>query len=481
MRALLFFCAATALVGCSDPAGRPEVVARVGGTTIDVRELRRSYLLHPQWQRGQTQMQTYLVQLEALVAQKLYAREAERLGLDRDSLLAGAIAFLREKETIKALYRKDVGGKVAVGEAEARRVYGWMKKRVSIDYVFTADSLRARGYAVALRDTAAGGPVLLGDSTAVRGRMEDVRIGGVARELEQAVFTAGLHEVRGPLAVPGGFMSFRVTGGSQEKFLSENDFQAQRPRVEKFLRNRKADSLAAVYVSALMSDKDLRLVPGVFWAVAEHFAQRVREAQVDPMKMQSVFVTSDEIRLLAVDLRTLAGEAIATHREGALTVGEFLRRLGDMPGSLRPRVRTPQNLKDAIGVVVRNQYLLARAEAEGRATDPETLYEFGLQRDEALAGAYFARRRSALPVTPAEIEEFRKRSPVAAEQVFFTLSMEALARDDKAERLLREELPALRERYGVSMDTARVRAAFHATDAPVQERPTRLYLREIFE
>ena len=466
--------------GCGRQEVKRDVVAHAGDRVIDAKELSRSYTLHPEWKRGETAAGSYLTQLHALLAQKIYAQEAERLGLDRDSLMQGYLGFLMHKEMIKGLYRRQVTDKVRVSEAEQRRIYEWSKKKVDFEYLFTRDSAQCVASAKELAARGLDGLPIRSDSSLLTGRREGVTVGSIAPEIEEALFTAGLNDVRGPIRVRDGFMALRVTGGVQEKFLSGNELTLQRQKLDKILRERKADSLGSLYVYGMMKDKDLRMKGPVFWRVAEYFERRVKEAHIDPMKMQSVNVTTDEIRGLEVDLKFMGDAVVATHREGTLTVRGLLTELAMMPGSLRPRVRTPQNLKDAIAFIVRNQYLLQEAEREALDRDPDVMEEYGLQRDETLAAAYYERRRVEVAVTPEEVEAFRKHSPVSEEQVFFKFNMTALARNAKADSILSAELPALIARYGASVDTARVRSMTPSPDAPLHEDPIRVYVREIF-
>jgi hypothetical protein len=469
------------IAGCGKQEERKDIVAHIGTRAIDKKELDRSYALHPQWKKGQTELQSYLTQIDELIAQKIFAQEAEKSGMDRDSLMESYLDFLKQKEMIKGLYRRQVREKVKVDEAEARRMYEWMKKKVDFEYVFTPDSAQCGAVTRQLAGKGISEIVLPQDSSVKAGKREGVQVGSVAPELERMLFASQVHEVRGPLRIAGGFMAVKITGGTQEKFLSENEFTLQRQKVEKLIGERKADSISSHYIHSIMSDKDLRLNAPVFWAVAEHFFRRVSEAHVDPMKIQSVNVTSDELQTLQGDLARMEGATVATHREGKLTVRQLMDALSTMPGSLRPHVRTPQNLKDAIGGIVRNQYLLKEAERQGLDKDPEVLYEYRLQKDEALASAYYARKRAGVHVTPEEAETFKKRSPVSEEQVFFKFNMTALARDAKTDSILKADLPRLKSQYTINLDTARVRSMLKTPDDVLKGDPVRMYVREIFQ
>jgi hypothetical protein len=474
--------AATCLLasGCGKKEEPKDFVAKIGSRTIDWKELKRSYVLQPQWERGQTEFQSYLTQLHDLATEKLYAQEAEKLGIDRDSLITRYLEFTRQKETIKGLYRKEILKNVMISDAEAREVYEWMKKKLDYEYVASPDSAQCALYAKQLAGKRVEQVMFPPDSSVRGGREAGATVGSVPPELERTMFTGGVDEVYGPVKAGGIYMAVKVTDALVEKFFSENEFAAQREKINSLLTNKKADSLASRYVYTIMKDTDLRLNAPVFWGVADYFFQRVKEDRRDPRMINNINVTSDELRILEGDLQSMADATIATHREGKLTVRELVAALSDMPGSLRPRVRTPQNLKDAIGGVVRNQYLLKEAARQGLDKDPDVLYEYGLQRDETLAAAYYERRRSHVNVTPDEVQALKTLAPVSENQVFFKFNMTALARDAKTDSVLRAELPGLTAQYGVVVDSAKVRATLKTPDAILNEKPMRIFVREIF-
>ena len=466
--------------GCGKREEPKDIVAKIGSRTIDWKELKRSYVLQPQWERGQTEFRSYLTQLHELTTEKLYAQEAEKLGIDRDSLMARYLEFTRQKEMIKGLYRKEILKNVKISDAEAREVYEWMKKKLDYEYVASPDSAQCALYAKQLAGKRVEQMMFPPDSSVRGGQEAGATVGSVPPELARKMFTGGVNEVYGPVKAGGIYMAVKVTDALVEQFLSEEEFAAQREKINSLLTNKKADSLASRYVYKIMKDTDLRLNAPVFWGVADYFFKRVKEDRRDPRMINNINVTSDELRILEGDLQSMADATIATHREGKLTVRELVAALSDMPGAIRPRVRTPQNLKDAIGGIVRNQYLLKEAARQGLDKDPEVLYEYGLQRDETLASAYYQQRRSQVNVTPGEVQAFKTHAPVSENQVFFKFSMTALARDAKTDSVLRAEMPGLKARYGVVVDSAKVRATLKTPDAILKQKPMRIFVREIF-
>jgi hypothetical protein len=356
-------------------------------------------------------------------------------------------------------------------------MYVRSKKKVTFAYVFSADSAHCALYR---RELAGADSVVTVDPQVRVGVKENVVIGDLAAELERVVFSAGLHEICGPMHVANGYILVKITGGEQQAFMSDNEMILQRKKLEKVISGRKADSLSSHFVATLMRDKDLRLNAPVFWGVADVFFRRVQESQIDRQGLHTVYITGDELRQLGGDLGATGNAVVATYKDGTLTVHDLLTALSAMPGGLRPRVRTPQNLKDAIGGIVRNRYLLKEAERRGLGNDPAVRNEVRMRNDEALAEAYYTYRRSGINVTPAEAQAYARTSGIAEEQVFFKVNMQALARDAKLDSVIAAELPALRVRYECRCDTAKIRSMIPAPDEVLQEDPIRLFVREVF-
>jgi hypothetical protein len=375
------------------------------------------------------------------------------------------------------LYTNEIRGRVTVSDDEIRDLYVSSKKKVTFAYVFGSDSAHCAGYR---QELTKADSVVSVDPEVRAGVKENAGVGDLALELERVVFAAGLHEICGPLRVANGYILVKIIGGEQQMFLSDNEVILQRQKLEKVISGRKADSLSSHFIATLMRDKELRLNAPVFWGVADMFFRRVKEAQIDRQGLHTVYITGDELRQLGDDLRATGNAAVATYKDGTLTVHDLLTALSAMPGGLRPRVRTPQNLKDAIGGIVRNRYLLKEAERRGLGDDPAVRNEYRMRKDETLADAYYAYRRAKVSVTPEEVTAFTRRSGIAENQIFFKMNMQALTRDAKLDSVITAELPALRVRYECRCDTAKIRTMISAPDEVLKEDPIRLFIREVF-
>ncbi|NIV73032.1 MAG: hypothetical protein GWN44_10300, partial [Calditrichae bacterium] len=199
---------------CSDTREPGEtIIATVGDCTIGWRLLWRSYHLDPKWGRGITHRQAYHNQLNYLIEQKLFAREAIANGLDKDKSIAGLLNAITEKEMIKELYRQKVASRVEISEAEYQTAYQRSKKKVQFEFVSTPNRANARAYQEQLAATPLEDIHLRSPSTEQKGTSPMFSYGDMTPELEEVVFDMQLGEVSSPLKIDRRYMVIKLIDG----------------------------------------------------------------------------------------------------------------------------------------------------------------------------------------------------------------------------------------------------------------------------
>lgn len=477
------FAAALIWAACSDrrPA-EPDILAAVGDRRIDWQHLQRGYELNPKWGRGLTRQEAYNHQLEYLVHEKLFALAAREQGLDREPDVAAYLQFIREKEMIKALYLQEVASKIHISEDEYQAAYEKLKKKVQYNYVFTPDSLRAAEYAGRLRN-ASFDDLLLSDAADYKGTTELRSFGEMDPAVEAFIFDMKPGEVHDPVKIDRGYFVIQLIYGRVEKFRSEMDFAEKKSKIRKTIFDRRAAGLANAYIKGLMGDKNLALNPQVFFAMSEAFSRQVRpKFSDDPLP---VYVSNGEIQQTRLSLQDLQNEVLITHKEGFLTVGDFLDKLANMPAGLRPKVAMAGELKDAVGVVVRNQYLVKRAYEKGLHQAPEVRKEIEIQQDEILSRRWLELQQARLTVSEEEIRQFRakpnfEKVNAAAANRLDDEQVRNLILDYKLAALKVEQAEQLSQKYRVSLDRAMLASKIPDAGALIEENPVKIVTRELF-
>ena len=463
--------------GCSRTPADLRVVGSVGDREIDARRLKRSYELSPQWRKGMTNREAHLRQLDYIMVNAMYAAEARREGLERDSNVAAHVAFLRDKELIKALYEREVRGRVLISEAEYADGYRWLKRAVSFDFIYSPDSARAVRYGRQLRVDSLPAITMLDPVADVKGTRKGVKYGELASELERPLFDGRPGDVAGPIYIRDGFMVVKVVGGEVDRFMSDMDFAAQKNRVGAIIGNRKADSLARGYIGRLMQDKGLTLNPETFWALAPVLAQRIRAVPADPFGVAPVNVTDRDLWRVEDDLGSLETQVLATYRDGSMTAGGFVTALAAMPPGLRPPLQSPQHLKDAVAIIVRNRYLAEAAREMGLEDDPDVRRNIEEQVDDALARLWLIRQIEGIPVTAADIDAYRQAGGNAPDE---TARMEEIRRR-KLGATIPGILDRLRRQYEPDIDTTALLTMIPQPEERIGSDPTPFVVRELFQ
>jgi len=471
--------------GCAQKSKPPEdCVARVGDRVITSRHLKQSFELNPKWGKGLTYREAYGNQLDYLISEKMFALDAHQQGMADDSILAGYLDFVGRKEMIKALYHEEVASKVEVSKDELENAYVRLKKQVRFAYIHTRDADRADHYAELLQRVDPDSIDLAESGEDVKGKTELLGFGEMHPEIEQFIFDMDPGEVHDPVWIDNGYMVIKLIDGEIDRFMSERDFAENRSKLEKVIIERKAAVVANGYIKDIMKDANVQLNPDVFFPVAELFFNHIRENSEGNGSIP-VFLSDEEIGMIETDPSLYQNEVIVTFRDGQMTVGEILQQLADMPAGLRPRVKMAGELRDAIGVIVRNRFLARRAEELNLDRLPEVKEAIREQRDTILAEYWLSNQKGLIAITDEEIADFRQSSSFeeaakrygvepSRDQIvdFITEYKMALVKLDATDRL--------KSTFPVAIDSALFKSSIPNQEQVIERDPIPFVTRELF-
>jgi len=289
--------------------------------------------------------------------------------------------------------------------------------------------------------------------------------------LEDVVFDLEKDEVSSLIELEDELMIVKVIDGSIDKFISERDFQEKKSQIEKVIYERKARKAANQYVKDLMLDKNLTLNPPIFYALSEQLSKIIQDKVSDtPLP---IFINDEEISLAQRSASEILDEVLATHQEGEMTVREFLNELLNMPGDLRPNVKLSLQLKNVIGVIVRNQYLAKQAEEMGLRDHPTVVYEAGIQQDEILSKLWLKKYLDRHRQTQMQDHSTHRRilNQTGTDRdpsTFFSQEWRIFASD------------SLRHIYPVTLDTVSYYSLMKQPEDTIKVDPVRIVFREFF-
>lgn len=483
-KSIIFFIFVLLSLQCErDSIPEDAIIAYAGQHPIDWKLLHRSFELNPQWKKGLTQKHAYLRQLDYLIDEKLFAQAAISDGLLQDSLLAGYLKFIQEKELVKELYRQEIASRVEISEQEYQDAYQKLKRQVKFSYVYTPSFSQAEQYAQELKTKTIEEIQLFEPTHDIKGITPFIAFGELRQEVEEKVFTLAPGEISAPLAVDNGYMIVKVIDGRVDLFMSELDFAERKNKIQKVIFERKAEKVSNAYVKKLMADKDLQLNPPVFFALSLEFSKIIKNKfSVEPLP---IYVNDSELQEARDNLSSLLPQTLITFRGGKMTVAEFLRELSCMPPDLRPNVKMAPQLKDAIGVIVRNKYLANEARRKKLDKTAKVRWEIQAQSDEILARYWLQKKYQDILVTEDAVEsfkhsadflEFLKNSSkeIDDQLIYNFLHLQKLSRY----KVLWAD--SLKTKYTVKIDTSRLVQNIKNPEMMIKENPVPMVVRELY-
>ncbi len=483
-KSIIFFIFFLLFLQCGkNSAPKDSIIAYAGQRPIDWKLLHRNFELNPQWKKGLTQKQAYLKQLDYLIHEKLFAQAAISDGLLQDSLLAGYLKFIQEKELVKELYRQEVASRVEISDQEYQDAYQKLKRQVKFSYVYTPSFSQAEQYGQELKTKTIEEIQLFEPTQDKKGTTPFIAYGELRPEVEETVFTLAPGETSAPLAIDNGYMVVKVIDGRVDLFMSELDFAEKKNKIQKVIFERKAEKVSNTYVKELMADKDLQLNPPVFFALSQEFSKIIKNKfSAEPLP---IYVNDSELREARDNLSSLLPQTLITFRGGKMTVAEFLRELSYMPPDLRPNVKMAPQLKDAIGVMVRNKYLANEARRKKLDKIDKVKWEIQVQSDEILARYWLQKKSQHILVTEDEIESFKHSADYLEFQKNSSEEMDDqlihnFLHLQKLSRYKSLWADSLKTRYTVKIDTNRLVQNIKNPEMMIKENPVPMMVRELY-
>ncbi len=460
-----------------------EEIAVVGDRIIDWQSVNQSFELEPQWKKGMTNKEAYFHQLQYLIHQKLFALAAHAEALDKDPMIAGFIKYIKHKEMIKALYKKVVAAKVDISEQDYQKAYTISKKRIILNYIYTSDSIRVDTYLKKMRESSFLEVQLIDPLSDIKGTTQPFSFGDMREELEEVVFDMMPGDVAGPFTINDGFMIVQLADGQIDKFMSEQDFALNKSKIRKVLFDRRAAKLANTYIKELMLDKNLQLNPPIFFTLADQMNRTVKNKYAD--KPLPIYISNEEINIAKGNLTSIQDEILITYQNSQMTVKEFLNNLYQIPVEFRPKAKTSRQLKDAIGVIIRNEYLEKEARKMGLDDDSTVKHNIEKQSDKILAKYWLEKRLSIMNVLPTEVEDHDNSRP---SQLFVQRTGEEVKehgsspylKDKNSAEIYNRLIDSLSTRCTIKVDSQLFYSKISNPNEIIKNNPARFIIRELF-
>jgi parvulin-like peptidyl-prolyl isomerase len=394
-------------------------LARVGNKVITLEEFKDRYELTPQIGRHVKGRENYLKAelLYSMIAEKLWAVEAENLDYDTTDIMELTFGALKKMYWRDALYQEEVRKKVKIDPedyAVARRrssfiintwyLYSEEKKDIDslyriLENGFPFDSLLAIRPEAALQDT----PYVV-----FFGKMEE--------DAEDEIYSHAPGDYTMPLKSPEGWYIFKIESVVPVSLQSDREARMVEQNIRKTVESRATQKIYSEYYKSLFKSKKVNADGEIFWSFSDKVIKIFQERAVEltPEPGENIHLEADDYYRIAGDFgKDSLNMVFIKFEKDPVTLKEFLHEFvfeGFYTNNFEAdniRARLNSRVKNFI----EKEILAREALSKGLNNYPDNDQFIKMWHDNYMATLYKRKLLRGIKVTDEEVyEEYTKEN-----------------------------------------------------------------------
>ena len=246
-------------------------LAKIGNLSISKDEFLQRYEFTPLFGKNRKGMRESLKLefLYSLIAEKLWALEAENQRLDTTQVIKFATEEYEKMFVRDALFRKDIKSKIKVSEKEI--IEGFTRKNTTLDVNYLISDKKDEIYKLynLLNQGIPFDTVLAySPEEAEQKKPIEVVYGQMELSIEDSLYNLKVGEYTSPIFTPDGWYIFKLTNKTQTVLNTINERNNARKAIKKIIESRKARKLFDKYYYNFFKGKKVDVNTKLFKSLA---------------------------------------------------------------------------------------------------------------------------------------------------------------------------------------------------------------------
>jgi parvulin-like peptidyl-prolyl isomerase len=389
------------LPACTGKQAEKEIVGKVNDRLITLQEFRLFYELDPNFAIDSTGPGALHDELDKYIDQILAYDHAEQMGLLNDSIYIKGCTWELHQAMLRELYRQQVQNQITVDDQDLRAEFLKSAIQVHVRQLFSKDLNQAERWYAQL--TQGGSFQALAreafhDTTlaANGGDLGWVTLNSLDDDFWGAIINMQKNEISRPVHTRWGYHIIQLLDRRDQVILPEEEFQHQRPMLEKKIRQRKGRQFANQYISHFIGKFNPQPDP----ATLRFLWQQVvpKDEQEKKVLSRIVELNEKQIQSIQQNYRGYLDKPLVNFKKGHFTLAEFLHGVVQMPYSNRPRFKSIEQFSNQLGTWVRDELLLREAERRNLDREPRVQAEVRSIMEQNFYNLFVEQEVSALSV-----------------------------------------------------------------------------------
>ncbi|MCU0413421.1 MAG: peptidylprolyl isomerase [Ignavibacteriaceae bacterium] len=319
-------------IGWSQPADQ-KIIAKVGSEIISESEFIERYELTPQLVAGIKGAEDALKKevLYSIVAEKLWALEAESMGLDNSELIKSTYRAIEKMYVRDALYRQEILSKVKLSDEYLIEAFRRNSLSLDLNYLFSEDEAEINDFFTQLINGVDFYSIFLKrPESTLQETPYVVSYGQMDKNVEDILYDLKLGEFTRPIKAPNGWYIFRLLSTEQKVIEDAQQAEEQQKYVLKVAEKTFTDSIYKDFYSKFFKDATAETNRELFLKLADLVEETLKtrsEKEKIPAE-EKVYIVPEDLYKIETELgpELLNAEFVKMNSQFA-TISDFLQEL----------------------------------------------------------------------------------------------------------------------------------------------------------
>lgn len=395
-----------------------EVIARIGNKTITAQEFKERFELTPRI-KGKGRKSTEAAKedlLYSIIAEKLWALEAENNGLDTTDIMQYTFPALEKMYIRDALHKTKVRDKIKIEpdafmEGRRRSSYNVLTKFFHSNNEVEIDSL------LIVLNSGASFDSLFFSRPQDAGNMYEVEYGKMEEFVEDSIYSTDIGSYTSKIKSPEGWYIFKIDTIKQNMFNTESAINSRDMNIRKTVEARALMDIHSKFYNDFFKGKTVNTDGELFWRfsdlVIEAIIKNAEELNGDNAERGKIVLSEFDFN----NIQTTLGEdtlsmIFVKFPENPVTLKEFMHDFffeGFYTTTTNPDIIRSQ-LNARVRYFIEHEYLTRAAVEEGLNQKDDVEFYRSMWRDNYLGTMYKKRLLNSIKVSDEEAFELYNKN-----------------------------------------------------------------------
>ncbi len=396
-----------------------KIIAEIGSIKITVGEFTKRYEMVPHIGRHIKGREEYLKNktLYSIIAEKLWALEAEELGFDSTDVMQFTFKNVKDMNLRDALYRQQILDKVVVlpetiYEAKRRAIYFLNTK-----FIHSTDEAEIYALSTIINNGASFDSLLVlrPEYEMQKNNFYQVHYGQMAEHAEDVLYNLKLYQVSTPIKSPEGWYLFKLYSIENEIITNAKQAKNMEKNVKRITQARANENVYQKYYKSFFPGKKVTTDGELFWSLSNKIITALNiQRELDKIKIgESVRLTPKDFQQIKqkFGVDSLAMPFINIENS-PISLKQFLYSFAfeGFYTSVTDANQIRAQLNSRVRRYIELEFLATEAKEKGMENLPEVKEDIQMWRDNYLSTLYKQTLFDSSNVSDREVEEYYANS-----------------------------------------------------------------------